>query len=289
MPEERTARRGRRPRAPRRGFLLALLLGGLPALAAPAAEPPSARVGLPFTLTEVYIPGGEVRPVPRLNREPPIVVRISATRPAQDGQRYDFEIYGLEAGSYQLADWLEPVDPARPARIPDRPFTITTPLPPGLLQPETLPVQPPPAIGGYRRFLWIAGALWIAGLVGLIVWRRRRESEAAAPPPSASPAERLRALLTEAARGELDADQQAALERLILGHWRTRVPELAGLTPAEGLAALRHHEEAGPLLLQLEQWLHAPAPTSDPAAIDALLAPYREPVRSQPQPEPTGS
>mgnify|MGYP001814787184 CR=1 FL=1 len=288
MPDVQTARRSRHALAVRPGLLLAFAVAALFPTRAAANDPPSARVGLPFTLTEVYIPGGEVRPVPRLNREPPIVVRIAARRTAQDGSRYDFEIYGLEAGTYQLVDWLELVAPARPAQVPERAFTIATALPPGLPQPESLAAQPPPSIGGYRRFLWVAGGLWLAGLVGLIAWRRHRGTSAPTDERTATATERLRALLTEAARGELDADQQAALERLILGHWRTRVPELARLSPAEGLAALRQHEEAGPLLLQLEQWLHAPAPTSDPAAIDALLAPYREPVAS-PQPEPTGS
>lgn len=244
--------------------------------AAQDAAPPGARVGIPFTLTDVYIPGGEARPQPRPNRQPPLVIRLLAVKPASGGRRYDFEVYGLEAGRFDLADYLEAADPADPPRFSDIPLTITTELPAGLPRPAELEAAAPKRIGGYKTALWILGVLWAAGLIVLVLWKRRRPTTAlaAAAPPSL--AERLQTLLTAAARGGLDAEQKARLERLILGYWHERLPDLAALPPSEALAALRHHDKAGPLLRQLETWLHAPNSSVSHDRIDELLAPYRD-------------
>ncbi len=255
-------------------FVIALLCA-TPHLSA-QSNTPTTRVGLPITFTDLYIPGGEAKPKPRPNHEPPIVVRLIAVKPAADGKRYDLEVYGLEAGTYNLADFLVPVDPATPPRF-DKPIPIkiTTGLPPGLTRPAELEVIPPPRIGGYRVIAWTLGVFWFLGLLALIFLRKKAAtaSNAAAPPPTF--AERLHALVTLAAKGKLDADQQASLERLVLGHWHKRLPELKDLPPAEALAKLRHHDKAGPLLRQLEQWLHARNPEINEEQIVELLKPYR--------------
>ena len=95
-------------------FLLSLLLSLLLSAFATADPPesPTVRVGMPLTLTDIYIPGGEARPKPRPNRESPLVIRLLEVKPAQDGKRYDLEVYGLETGHYDLATFLEAVDPA---------------------------------------------------------------------------------------------------------------------------------------------------------------------------------
>ncbi len=41
------------------------------------------------------------------------------------------------------------------------------------------------------------------------------------------------------------------------------------------MAMLREHEEAGPLLRRLEDWLHRPAGSAEPVDVAALLAPYQ--------------
>ena len=152
---------GRTPFSPPRllsTLLLNFFLSALPSL---FAEEPTQRVGLPITLTDIYIPGGEVRPKPRLNREPPLVLRLLETKPAADGLRYDLEIYGLEPGTYNVADYLEAVDPAKPPQFPEIPLTITTELPPGLPKPTELVSTPPERVGGYfavalgLAFLWL--------------------------------------------------------------------------------------------------------------------------------------
>jgi hypothetical protein len=117
--------------------------------------------------------------------------------------------------------------------------------------------------------------LWVAGLaVILCAGRRRRvEVEAQASRP-ATLADRLRPLVDAAVAGELTAGQHAELERLLIGYWRRRL-KLEHTAPAQFMAVLRSHEEAGPLLRRLEDWLHRPAGTAGAVDVAALLKPYQ--------------
>lgn len=235
------------------------------------AELPSQRVGLPLVLREVYLPGGEVKPLPRRDREQPVSIRILDVRPAKEGFRYDFEIQGFEPGDYHLADFLE-----TSVAIEAIPFRVTSGMPPGLKPPHEGRVIEMPEVGGYRTRMALLAALWLVGLVAILLWKRRRAGEVveAAQVP-ASLAERLRPILDRAAKGDGSAEDRAQLERLILAHWRERRPEWAQLPPAELLPALRRDAEAAPLLLALERWLHAPTQETSAVEIESLLAPYR--------------
>ena len=51
--------------------------------------------------------------------------------------------------------------------------------------------------------------------------------------------------------------QLAELERTLLVYWERRL-NLRDRKPAEAIAELRRHPEAGPLFQQLEAWLHRP-------------------------------
>ena len=102
----------------RRAFI-ALLFAASPLL----AETPTQRIGQPLEIREIYIPGAEVKAKPRRDRKPPLMVRVLEVKPAKDGSRYDFEVQGLEAGTYNLADFLEA--PAGTA-IPEIPLEITS-------------------------------------------------------------------------------------------------------------------------------------------------------------------
>jgi hypothetical protein len=77
-----------------------------------------------------------------------------------------------------------------------------------------------------------------------------------------------------AVAGKLSQPQLASLERTLLAFWRKRL-RLEHTDPAEAIATLRSHAEAGPLLEQLEAWLHRPGTDRD---VDAarLLKPYRD-------------
>ncbi len=248
-----------------------LLLFLLPLVAFAAEEIPSARVGQPLRLEEIYIPGGQIVPAPRHDREPPLVVRVLDVRPAADGFRYDFEIQGLDPGRYDLADFLDPEDDRV---LPSIPLEITTALPEGPPTTYNLPPTPLPKFGGYRTFLVVAGILWLAGLLAFLFIRGKKPAavDHEALPPSL--ADRLQPLVAAASTGDLDAAGRARLDRLVIGYWRERLPEIADLPPSQALVELRRHAEAAPLLLALERWIHSPDP-APPSDLDRLLSPYR--------------
>ena len=250
-----------------------ILLG---TLATAFAEVPEARVGQPLTLTDIYIPGGAVEPTPRRDRTPPLVVRLLETKSAKDGHRYDFEITGLDPGKYDLADYLTAVNPVNTPAIPEILLEITSVLPAGVVLPSELPPVKIPALGGYKNKMIAATALWCAGFIAMVVWIRRKKTGATVSSEYlATLAERLQPLLERAASGNLDDAGRASLERLVIGRWRERLPEISSLPPAEAMVKLRAHPEASPLILQLERWLHAREGNVSPSDLKALLAPYR--------------
>jgi len=258
----------------RRTFI-SLLFAPAVLLAEDASKLPTQRVGLPLTITEIYIPGGEVKAKPRRDREPPLVVRILEVKPAKDGSRYDFEVQGLEPGRHNLADYLEPVDASKAAPIPEIPLEITTALPPGLAYPNKVERGELPKLGGYRTTMIVLGSAWLAGLGAILIWRKKKpaaDDALSAPPPTL--AERLRPLVDGASQGNLSPDDRAKLERLVIGHWRERLPDIAALTPSEAMRKLRTDPQASPLILALERWLHAPSSDTSHSDIEKLLAPY---------------
>lgn len=246
-----------------------LLLLGSSALSAV----PSQRVGLPLEIREVFIPGGEVKPTPRRDRKPPLSVRVLEVKPAKDGHRYDFEVQGFEPGNHNLADYL---DASEGTVIPGIPLEITSALAPGLVLPHKIGGGELPRLGGYRTTMLTLGAIWLAGLGAILFWKNRKNAPDSAGnelPPTL--AERLHPLVERAAKGGLSSDDRAKLERLVIGHWRGRLPEIAALPPAEAMMKLRADPRASPLILALEKWLHARNPPTDAGEIERLLAPYR--------------
>jgi hypothetical protein len=81
-------------------------------------------------------------------------------------------------------------------------------------------------------------------------------------------------MVEAAIAGRLTLTEQAELERLLLAYWRRRL-NLENSKPAEAIAKLRGHAEAGQVLRQLEAWLHRPPGPSDAVDVAGLLMPYR--------------
>lgn len=247
-----------------------IMLSGISGL---MAEVPSQRVGLPLEISEIYIPGGEVEAKPRRDSDPSLSVRIVERKPAKDGSRYDFEVHGLDPGSYDLADFLEAPEGTA---IPAIPLEITAGLPPGLSTPHGIKPGTLPELGGYRQTMIILAAVWLAGLAAILFWRKKKpadNSDNGIAPPTLS--ERLHPLVTQASEGKLSSDDRAKLERLVIGHWREQRPEIAALSPGEAMVALRSDPTAAPLILALERWLHARDPITSGSEIGKLLAPYQ--------------
>ncbi len=240
---------------------------------AAGTEEVGSPVGIGVGLRNHKIAGPELEVAP-IGDHTPIIVRLSATYPHGDDHRYDLVYYGLEPGDYDLLDFLrrkdgQPIEDAAPI-----PIRIGTVLPAGLVKPNELESRSVPTFLRYRFWLWYGGVLWVGGLVWLI--RKGRRQEVAEDGTAERPitmAERLRPLVGGAMRGELDRNGRAELEMLLLAFWRKK-RGLEEVGTAQAMAQLRSDSEAGPLIQQLEEWLHRPDPPQD-VDLEVLLQPYQ--------------
>lgn len=231
-------------------------------------------VGRSAVIEQVVIPGSELV-VKRQEDRTPIVLRIVATYPHGDEFRYDLEYYGLEAGTFDLATFLQRKDGSAADDLPEISVTINPLLPPGQVEPNTLQYEELRDLGGYRQLLTAGIVVWVIGLVALIVFSRRKSRLAEeTATKQLSLADRLKPLVTDAIAGELPRPQLAELEMMLVAYWRRRL-KLEDSQAADLIPQLREHDEAGPLLTQLEAWLHQPDRGGD-VDVTALLAPYRE-------------
>ncbi len=226
---------------------------------------------------EVMLPGPELK-AKAAERAAPIILRIAGTRPHGTLVAYDLRYIGLVPGSYDLGKYLLQQDGVPAANQPPIPVEIAGLLPAGH-QGQLMPREGSrfPFLGGYRWLMIGAVALWVA--LAFPLFRKRRPNESAAAPTELAPptvAERLRPLVEKATAGPLTPDDQATLERLLLGHWLERL-NLKSLAPSDAMTRLREHAEAGALLRALEDWLHRPPGTAH-VDVDAILAPYRAPT-----------
>ena len=209
-------------------------------------------------------------------RDSPIVLRVVRVDPHGTAFRYDLEYFALEPGRHDLRDHLLRTDGKPATGLPPLMVTANPVLPPGQVEPNKLEIEPGPRLGGYRTLVIIVVTLWALGLTALIAsfFLPRRRAKSATTSRPVSLAERLRPLVEGATAGTLSRAELAGLERALLAYWRKRLG-LEAAEPGEAVDALRKHKEAGPLLAQLETWLHRPGP---PALVDVavLLSPYRD-------------
>lgn len=239
--------------------------------AAQAPEPARSTVGLPSELTGLVVNGSEVEAAPA-SATSKVIVRIDDVQPHGTAHRYALTFTGLEPGTFDLRDYLVRKDRSPLTDAAPIPIEIRSVLPKDAMKPNPLAGMPGPALGGYTKLAWTAGAVWLLGLLAILFVGRKRKRAAIIAERPITLAERLRPLVEEARHGRLPQSQQAELERLLLGVWRRRL-SLQALPAAAAIAAMRAHPEAGALLRQLEQWLHAPA-AAGTVDVDALLAPY---------------
>ena len=268
----------------RRGFLLVLWAGLVSHQAflsaqeqTPAAELPSvnatATVGFPVVLKQVLLPGSELTGRPVESREAKVVVRVLDSFAHGDGFRYDLEVTGFEPGVHNLSESLVRKDGNATGDLPPVWVEITSQLPAGQVKPHQLSPTPPSITGYYTALMIAAAGLWILGLLGILFWGRGKETHLSGKDRKPTVADRLRPLLERAAAGKLNDDERASLERVLLAFWRKKL-RLEKLPPAQLYPQLRQHPEAAGLLLQMEQWLHAPG-ASEGLDWQQLLEPYR--------------
>src|SRR5262245_4828842 len=244
------------------------------------ADPPDPRatstVGMSARIDQLVLPGSELEAKPLEDRREPLVLRITGVYPHGTSFRYDLEYYALEPGQYDLRDRLRRKDGSALGDLPSIPVTVNPMLPPGQVEPRPLALEQSPSLGGYRLLLAFCGSFWVAGLVAILVLGRRKpiEDQLESSRP-ATLADRLRPLVDAALAGTLSQGQHAELERLLIGYWRKRL-ELEKASPAEAIAVMRSHPEAGALLRKLEDWLHKPGAKVEETDLSALLGPYHE-------------
>ena len=241
------------------------------------AEEREATVGMTGEIEDHVISGPRLEPIPLTDSATPIVLRVKADYKHGDGYRYHFEYYGLEPDSYNLIDFLRPMGgadsaalaKAEPLEVKIVPVLADDQIQLNLAEPPSIP-----SLGGYRLWLKVAVGLWIFGLLAILFCRRRKGSVSSEEARAERTfADELRPLVEKAMRGTMSGKENADLERMLLGYWRERL-DLKDENPIQALATLRKHEEAGPLMIQLERWLHQPQPESD-VDLTKLLEPYR--------------
>jgi hypothetical protein len=232
---------------------------------------------MPGRLENVVLPGTELEPKPYDDRKRPIVVQRLTAYPHGTAFRYDIEYYGLDPGTHDLRDYLRRKDGGPTADLPPLPVKVNPIRPAGQVEPNKLQIDRGPRVGGYWLMVGAGAVVWVLGLLAIVAWmlwpllRPQRRLGVARP---VSLADRLRPLVEGAIAGKLSRPELASLERALLAFWRRRL-DLENTEPAEAMETLRLHPDAGPLLEQLEAWLHKPG-ARGPADVAALLRPYRD-------------
>jgi hypothetical protein len=251
--------------------LILYCVGAQPAIATPQLC--DSTVGLPARTEQLVLPGTELEPA-AWDDATPVVIRIEAVYPHGAAFRYDLVYQGLEPGEYDLRKFLRRKDGSSVDDLPPLVVTIHGLLPLGHVTPHDPPFSSLPWLGGYRVLLALVGVLWLMGLIWIVYPRRPASQVLGEGVVHVSLAERLRPLVSRAMRGQLTSVQTAELERALVSYWRRRL-SLEDVPPVEALRRLRADPQAGPLVAQLESWLHRPQGGRE-VDIAALLAPYRD-------------
>ena len=204
----------------------------------------------------------------------PIVVRVLKAIPHGDSFRYEIRFFGMEPGKYNLTDWLIRKDGSSTADLPETPVEIRSLLPPGQIQPNELETGWLPRLGGYRNVMLAAIGLWTLVLLGLIFLGKKKPTVAATTEQQLTLADLLQARIESALNNQMDQSQYAELERMLFGFWRKRL-RLEAETPHEALIQIKNNTDAGPLMRQLETWMHSPHAQHD-VDLANLLKPFRE-------------
>jgi len=260
-----------------KSFILAIIAITSFAAAAPAPPTTMPTVGVEGKI-ELALPGTLLQGKPVTDKAA-LLLRVASTQPAprRADLWYDLRYMGLVPGAHDLKNYLVRADGSSTADLPSIPVAVL-----GLL-PEDHKGELVrgsgarwPFFGGYRIVMGAVAGLWAALMVPLFFWGRRKRERVVAPPPARKTfADRLRPLIDRAARGSLTIEEKGKLERMLLWYWQQRL-DLTADSPADAIAALRRHDQAGELLRALEEWLHRRPGTATATDVNALLAPYRE-------------
>ena len=238
-------------------------------------ETRSTTVGYPAKFSSVIIDGPELVVKPIEDRDQELILRIVESFVHGDGYRYDLEYYGLEAGQYNLADYLQLKDGSVPDDLPNLTVKVTTIKP---ANEDPIPNALPNRKVGFRTFylsvLLVGSVLWLLGLLAILFWGRGKSKRNVVSKKQQTVADRLRPLIDKAATGELDTREQAELERVLDAFWRKKL-RIEHLPAKQFREKLRTHTEASKMLNQLDAWLHRPGENESVDVLE-LLQPYEQ-------------
>ena len=240
-----------------------------------SAEPRStSTVGMPAKIEQLVLPGTELEVKPLEDRRAPVVVRITAVYPHGSAFRYDLSLLRPGAGRVRPKHQLRRKDGSPSGDLPSIPVKVDPVLPPGQVEPHRAGTRAFSIARGLSPARWRSAARsgargWRRSCCSAAARRSRRRPQASRP---VTLADRLRPLVDAAVAGKLEQGQHAELERLLIGYWRKRLG-LEQARPAEAIAAMRQHPEAGPLLRRLEEWLHRPGDKAEPVDVAGCSAP----------------
>lgn len=238
-----------------------------------AEEERSPTVGTAGFIEQIVLPGTELAGKP-LEQGDPIVVRVLRSFPHGDSFRYDIRFHGMEPGKFDLAQWLRRKDGTSADDLPEISVEIMSLLPPGQIEPNELETGWIPSLGGYRNVAFAVGGLWVLVLLGLIFLGRKKKQVADTTAEPVSLADLLQSRIEKAMENQMEPGQYAELERMLFAFWQKRLG-LLELPTLDAMVRIKADSDAGPLMRQLEQWMHSPTPRSD-VDLPNLLKPFRD-------------
>ncbi len=237
--------------------------------------------GITGTHTFTY-DGPTLRVRTQRDADAPLIVRLKRT----NDNAYEANFIGTREGEFDLSQALHHVDGSL-ATLPSMPVRVISTLPNDQRSDLFQAIDFEPTLGGgYRLVMLIAAALWLFVPAAIFAWRWLRQPPAVAeepPVPVPTWGQRLEPLVTAAVNRPLSAEEKRQLELLLLHYWRERSGADA-LEMAASIRELRQHPEAGPLVRNIEAWLHRSAGQDgeaallsgrSPAAVVQLLEPFR--------------
>jgi len=230
-------------------------------------------VGMVAEVDSVILPGTELEGRALFN-DAPMVVQVKNAFAHGDSFRYDLRYQGFEPGEHDLSKWLVRKDASSTEDLPAVLVKIRSVLPPGQQRPNDIESAELPSVGGYSFWAKTAVVAWVLGLLGLIFVGRSRKKKTQQEAPQVSLADLLKDRLATAAKGEMTSGQYAELERVLFSMWRRRLG-LEGITASEAVQKIRENEKAGPLMRQMETWIHSPNRDKN-LDLAELLKPYRD-------------
>ncbi len=251
--------------------VLSLLLRGGGNLRAEESAWPS--VGVIADVDSVILPGTELKGRALFN-DAPMVVQVKNVFAHGDGFRYDLSYQGFEPGDYDLSKWLVRKDGSATDGLPGIPVTVRSVLPPGQQKPHEIDAGKLPSVGGYTGRAILAAVVWVVVLLGLIFVGRSRKRKTKHEDSVVSLADLLKDRLAAAENGEMTSSQYAELERVLFSMWRRRLG-LEAMPAADAVQKIREDEKAGPLMRQMEAWIHSPSRDAN-LDLAELLNPYRD-------------